>query len=254
MIIASLLTAASLLLQPEAENLTGRVEAFDGVVVDYDERSVEVAGFMPVDVSHEETPDVWIELIAEAHGVRDFEALISLETEARNVHAALLMLGLEPGSPGRIDVDHSKEDSPLTRVDPTGPELSVRIRFERDGTMVTEDPTTWVHDPETGQVFSDLKPRFFFGGSSFRTFEGEEWYMARVEGTVVGLCTFGTIDGGTEIVGCTPVLSPHSDMGDPVWYTINELVPAYGTELTLVLTVVEEDTGEEAGVSEERGE
>ncbi|RNC82176.1 MAG: hypothetical protein ED559_10455 [Phycisphaera sp.] len=255
MIIASLLTAGSLLLQPEeAENPAGRVEVFEGVIVDYDARSVEVAGFMPVDVSHEETPDVWIELIAEAHGVRDFEALISLDTEARNVHAALLMLGLEPGSPGRIDVDHSKEDSPLTRVDPTGPELSVRIRYEKDGTMVTEDPTTWVHDPETGQVFSELNPRFYFGGSSFRTFEGEEWYMARVEGTVVGLCTFGTIDGGAEIVGCTPVLSPHMDMGDPVWYTINELVPAYGTEMTLVLTVVKEDSGEGVDVSEKREE
>ncbi|GAB5496142.1 MAG: hypothetical protein Phyf2KO_12220 [Phycisphaerales bacterium] len=251
MIIASLLTAASVLWQPESDVPTGRVEVFDGVVVDYDSRAVEVAGFMPVDVSHEETPDIMIELFAEAHGVRDFEALISLDTEARNVHAALLMLGLEPGSPGRIDVDHSKEGSPLKRVDPTGPELSVRIRYEKDGALVTQDPTKWVHDPETGQAFSDLKPRFYFGGSSFREFEGSEWFMARVEGTVVGLCTFGTIDGGTEIVGCTPVLSPHSDMGDPVWYTINELVPPYGTEMTLVLTVVNSDADEDDGISDQ---
>lgn len=239
MIVTALLTASAFFHQPEPEQPTGRVEAFEGVIVDFDARAVEVDGFVPVDVSHEDTPDVWIELIAEAHGVRDFEALISLNTEARNVHAALLMLGLEPGSPGRIDVDNTKEDQPLTRIDPTGPELTVRFRYEKEGETVTEDPTTWVHDPETGKVFSELNPRFYFGGSSFREFEGEEWYMARAEGTVVGLCTFGTSAGGTEIVGCTPVLSPHSDMGDPVWHAINERIPPYGTEMTLVLTVVE---------------
>lgn len=243
--IHALCLAAACCAQPENAEPTGRIEPFAGVVVDYDTRSVEVEGFVPVDVSHEETPEIWIELIAEAHGVRDFEALISLNTEARHVHAALLMLGLEPGSPGRIEVDHEKPDSPLTKIDPTGPELSVRFRFERDGETVTEDPCTWVIDPETDTVFSDLEPRFYFGGSSFRTFAGEEWYMARAEGTVVGLCTFGTIQGGTETVGCTPVLSPHSDDGDPVWYTVNDRVPPYGTEMTLVLTAIEPEAESE---------
>lgn len=238
--IATLCIAAALHTQPESPKPEGRVEPFPGVVVDYDTRTVEVDGFVPVDVSHEETPEIWIELIAEAHGVRDFEALISLDTEARNVHAALLMLGLEPGSPGRIEVDNTLPDQPMTKVDPTGPELRVRFRFERDGETVIEDPCTWVFDPETDTVFSDLNPRFYFGGSSFRTFAGEEWYMARAEGTVVGLCTFGTIDGGTETVGCTPVLSPHSDAGDPVWYTINDRVPPFDTKMTLLLTAIEE--------------
>jgi hypothetical protein len=237
--IATLCIAAALSCQPENTEPTGRVEAFPGIVVDYDTKTVEVEGFVPVDVSHEETSEIWIELIAEAHGVRDFEALISLNTEARSVHAALLMLGLEPGSPGRIDVDNTLPERPLTKIDPTGPELLVRFRFELDGKEVIQDPCTWVIDPETGTVFSDLKPRFYFGGSSFRTFAGEEWYMAKAEGTVVGLCTFGTIDGGTETVGCTPVLSPHSDNGDPVWYTINERVPPFDTKMTLLLTATE---------------
>lgn len=241
MIVAALISAL-LCTQPER---TGRVEPFPGVVVDYDTQTVEVEGFVPVDVSHDETPEVRIELIAESHGVRDFEALISLNTDAKNVHAALLMLGIEPGSPGRIEIDQEAENRPMTRIDPTGPELLVRFRFERDGETVTEDPATWVFDPETDQIFSELKPRFYFGGSSFREFAGKEWYMARAEGTVVGLCTFGTIDGGTETVGCTPVLSPHEDTGDPVWHTINERIPPFGTEMTLLLTVVEKPAEDE---------
>ncbi len=243
--IAAFALSAFVFLQPEPEaERTGRVEPFEGVVVDYDARAVEVSGFVPIDAHQEKTPDVMIELIAEAHGVRDFEALIGLNAEARQVHAALLLLGLEPGSPGYIEA--TGPDEPLKRVDPTGPELSVRFRYEKDGKSVTEDPATWVKNSETGELFSALKPRFYFGGSSMREFAGEEWYMARAEGTVVGLCTFGTELGGTETVGCTPVLSPHTDMGDPIWFAVNERIPEFGTEMTLVLSVVDEQREAEA--------
>lgn len=246
MITALGVLALTLTVQPESEKTprTGRVEPFEHVVVDFDTRSVEVEGFVPIDVSHENTPDVWIELIAEAHGVRDFEALIGLHAEAREVHAALMLLGLEPGSPGKIIVQEDEEGRPLKRIDPTGPEIEVRFRYEQDGETITADPTTWVHDPETGKVFSELKPRFYFGGSSFREFEGKEWYMARVEGTVVGLCTFGNERGGTETIGCTPVLSPHSDMGDPVWHAINDKIPPFDTPMTLILRAIETEPDE----------
>lgn len=241
--ITAIAVAVLNLLQPEPEaERTGRIEPFAGVVVDYDANAVEVAGFVPIDAHQESTPDVMLELIAEAHGVRDFEALIKLNAEARQVHAALLLLGLEPGSAGYIEV--VGPDKPLKRIDPTGPELSVRLRYKKDGETITEDPATWIKNSETGELFSELSPRFYFGGSSMRTFAGEEWYMARAEGTVVGLCTFGTELGGTETVGCTPVLSPHSDMGDPVWFAVNERIPKFGTEMTLVLTVIDEEPEE----------
>lgn len=242
--VMSVIVACAALAQPE-----GRVEAFPGIVVDYDARAVEVSGFVPIDAHQPSTPDVMIELIAEAHGVRDFEALIGLNAEARHVHAALLLLGLEPGSPGAIEA--AGPDEPLKRTEPTGPELTVRFRFERDGETVTEDPAEWVKNSETGELFSELTPRFYFGGSSVRTFEGEEWYMARAEGTVVGLCTFGTELGGTETVGCTPVLSPHEDDGDPVWFAVNERIPPYNTAMTLVLTAVDEPADEDANAEGE---
>jgi len=242
--IPAIAAAALIFIQPEPEaERTGRIEPFAGIVVDYDARAVEVSGFVPIDAHQKSTPDVMIELIAEAHGVRDFEALIGLNAEARQVHAALLLLGLEPGSPGFLEA--VGPDEPLKRVDPTGPELLVRFRYEKDGKTVTEDPATWVKNSETGELFSALKPRFYFGGSSIREFAGEEWYMARAEGTVVGLCTFGTERGGTETVGCTPVLSPHADMGDPIWFAVNDRIPPYNTEMTLVLSVLERPATQE---------
>lgn len=229
--------AGAVMVCVAAQQPEGRVEAFPGVVVDYDARAVEVSGFVPVDAHQEKTPDVMIELIAEAHGVRDFESLVRVDAEARQVHAALLLLGLEPGSPGYLEA--AGPDEALKRVVPTGPEVTVRVRFERDGGVIEEDPAEWVRNSETGELFSALGPRFYFGGSSEREFAGEMWYMARAEGTLVGLCTFGTALGGTETVGCTPVLSPHSDDGDPIWFAVNERMPKYGTPVTLVIRPVE---------------
>lgn len=231
-VLASALIVYAAFAQPE-----GRAEAFPGLVVDYDARAIELSGFVPVDAHQEKTPDVMIELIAEAHGVRDFEALVRVHAEARHVHAGLLLLGLEPGSPGLIEA--AGPDEPLRRVAPTGPEVTVRVRYQKEGEVVEEDPTEWVRNSETGQLFSELGPRFYFGGSSEREFAGEMWYMARAEGTLVGLCTFGTEKGGTETIGCTPVLSPHSDAGDPVWLAVNERMPKFGTPVTLVIRPVE---------------
>ena len=228
---------------PEPKAPTGRAEVFEGIVVDFDTKTVEVAGFIPVDAHQEATPEVNIELIAEAHGVRDFEALVRITPEARQVHAALLMLGIEPGSPGRIE---GGGDTPLKRIKPTGPELTIRVRLDRDGAEVIEDPTTWVVDLDTGKRFSEMKPRFFFAGSSFRKYAGEEWYMARAEGTLVGLCTFGTEAGGTETVGCTPVLSPQTETGDPYWIADADLMPEFGQEVTLLLSVAEAEPTDDA--------
>lgn len=231
------LAAATVVVCAAISQPEGRVEAFPGVIVDYDAKAVELSGFVPVDAHQAKTPDVMIELIAEAHGVRDFEALVRVDAEARHAHAALLLLGLEPGSPGYLEAAGPEE--PLRRVAPTGPEVTVRVRYEKAGEVIEEDPCEWVRNSETGQVFSELGPRFFFGGSSEREFAGERWYMARAEGTLVGLCTFGTALGGTETIGCTPVLSPHSDDGDPVWLAVNDRLPKFGTPVTLVVRPVE---------------
>jgi hypothetical protein len=215
----------------------GRVEPFPGVVVDYDARAVELAGFVPVDVHQPETPEVWIELIAEAGGLRDHEALVRLDAPARHVHAALLLLGLKPGRPGLLLNDGGRRE-------PTGPRLTVAVLVQREDGITAEDPTSWVHLPETGERLSDRGPTFVFAGSGEREFQGQTVYMAEAEGVVVGLCTFGAGDPeqgvGIETVGMSPVLSPDAGSGDPVWLADPGRVPPFGARVTLVLSAVRE--------------
>ncbi|MEL7485297.1 MAG: YdjY domain-containing protein [Planctomycetota bacterium] len=226
---ALVIATAMLLTQPE-----GRIDAFPGIVVDYDARSIELAGFVPVDAHSEETPDVIVEVVAEAGGVRDHEALVRIEAEARHVHAALLLLGLEPGTPGAILNDG-------TRREPEGPELIVTVRYEADGATVEESPIEWVHDPDAGTRLIDTSPGFRFTGSSEREFDGATYYMAEAEGVVVGLSTFGAGDAenaiGIETVGMTPVYNPDISSGDPIWLADADRVPTFETRVTLVLSV-----------------
>ena len=160
---------------------------------------------------------------------------MGLQAEPEHVHAALLLLGLEPDSPGLIHADGS-------RTEPTGPEVVILVRYERDGEILTEDPTAWVEAEGTGEVLSERQPRFIFGGSTEREFGEATVYMARAEGVVVGLSTFGTAaegqDGiGVETIGMIPVLSPDTGSGDPLWLARPDRVPPYDTPVTLIIRV-----------------
>ncbi|MGP1272162.1 MAG: YdjY domain-containing protein [Phycisphaerales bacterium] len=219
---------------PPDEAAAMRFEPFPGVVVDRALGRIELSGFVPVDAHSDETPTVWIEVVAESGGVRDHEALVALDAEPEQVHAALLLLGLEPGTPGLIR-DTGE------RTEPEGPEVTVRVRIEGDdGAGEEQDPLEWVIAEETGERLSARSPRFVFGGSSEQTFAGGTVYMARAEGVVVGLSTFGVGtdegDRGVETVGMIPVLSPDTGTGDPLWLADPGRVPEFGTRVTLLIS------------------
>lgn len=219
-----------------ADEKPERIQPFPGVTVDHALRQVEIEGFVPVDVNQAETPEVIIEVIGESGGVRDFEALVGLHAEATHVHAALLLLGLQPGQPGAIRIEGQ-------RIEPTGPAIEVRVVYERDGDMIEENPAEWVvpRDPERAGL-ADRSPRFVFAGSTTQSFGQQSVYMAAAEGVVVGLCTFGTEPGrGVETVGMVPVLSPDTASGDPIWLADPDRVPPFDTPVTLVLRATDPD-------------
>ncbi|MEL6497357.1 MAG: YdjY domain-containing protein [Planctomycetota bacterium] len=237
--IAPALWSCALLASAQPE---GRADAFPGIVIDYDARAVELTGFVPIDAHSEATPNVIVEAVAEAGGIRDHEALVRIDAEARHVHAALLLLGLEPGVPGAILADG-------TRAEPEGPEIIVTAKFERDGERIEEPPTEWVHDPETNTRLDDNRPVFRFGGSSEREFNGATFYMAEAEGVVIGLSTFGSGDAdsfaGIETIGLAPVFSPDAASGDPIWMADPDRIPIFETPVTLVLTPAEPGAGDD---------
>ncbi|MEM8756459.1 MAG: YdjY domain-containing protein [Planctomycetota bacterium] len=229
------LFAAAMVSLPWAA-LSQPLEPFPGITVDREANRIELTGRIAVEANSPETPEVVIEVIAEAGGVRDHEAIVTLDAGARQVHAALLLLGLEPGAPGRFSLDGE-------RIDPTGPPLTVELRYTADDEEHTIDPAAWIVDRETGESLADRSPRFVFGGSAERVFGAETVYMAEAEGAVVGLSTFGVGEPGSgiETVGMAPVMSPDSGSGDPIWIARPGALPPADTPVTVVLTATDGD-------------
>lgn len=110
-----------------------------------------------------------IEFLACPEGTKEHESIVATRASARLVHAALLAIGLEPGSPVSFDPAY---------VAATGPRVLVRVRWTKpDGSRDTADVRSWVRNVQTGEP---LDADWVFAGSSFWTdpAEGKEYYQA----------------------------------------------------------------------------
>jgi hypothetical protein len=110
-----------------------------------------------------------IEFFACSEGTKEHESIVATKASARLVHAALLAIGLEPGTPVSFDPEY---------VAATGPRVLVRVRWTKDdGTSATVDAREWVRNTRTGAA---LDTDWVFAGSSFWTdpADGTEYYQA----------------------------------------------------------------------------
>lgn len=110
-----------------------------------------------------------IEFLACPQGTKEHESIVATRASARLVHAALLAIGLEPGSPVSFDPEYAAA---------TGPRVLVRVRWAKpDGGRETVDVRSWVRNARTGQP---LAADWVFAGSSFWTdpADGKEYYQA----------------------------------------------------------------------------
>lgn len=209
-------------------------EVFPHVRVDLAARHVEVDGVVPVDCHDATTPVVYLEVFVCTPDTREHEALVMTQAKAAHVHAALLMLGLEPGAPGRIAWDGAAP----RRIEPRGAALRVRFRAgEPAGRMSEEvDPWSWVV-LTSGRKPDSTGGRFVFAGSRFLqrpdpvTGVPTEVYDADGAGTLVGLTTFGS-----ETVAWSEVLSPDAAVQEPEWIADAKVVPKVGSRVVVVLT------------------
>ena len=95
----------------------------DHVRVDVEQGIVEFDGIVPIDCHHEDSPEVYLEVIACTKGTREHEALVMTEAQPSMVHAAMLLAGMVPGSPG---APNARGEGPIS---PSG--ASVRVEIER---------------------------------------------------------------------------------------------------------------------------
>lgn len=194
------------------------VEVFPGVRLDRASRVVEVDARVGTDVHHPDTPDVYLEVVVSMPDTREYESLVMIDASAEHVHAALLLAGFIPGSPGGWE----EQDGALVGLEPTGD--PVDVVFVMDGREI--EPESWIAQGPKREPIEPLS--WVFAGSRFRSFGGREIYLAGIEGTIVGLTTFGS-----EMIAATSLHHPESEIEAPVYLANTEAVPAFGQRVVV---------------------
>ncbi len=215
--------AAKIALQDDAPD-GGFAEVFSYVRVDRARGIVEFDGWVPIDCHDPRTPDVWLEQIVCTPDTREHESLVVSRAKPSEVHAAMLLIGLEAGTPGSYRWDGER----VVAVAPEGDAVIVEFLYEDDeGHEVRANPTDWVIDAGLERTLSDHvgdAAAFVFAGSRFVAYNGPEVYDADLAGTLIGLATFGG-----ETIAFGEVISHEAMYQEPQWLANAKLVPAYGT-------------------------
>lgn len=196
----------------EPEGSLTRLSKSDRVWLDPVRKEVVVAGTVVLDRGP-------IELFACPKGTKEHEAVIAVDSKAQIVHAGLLAIGLEPGSPVSFDPEYTAAEGPAVRI---------RLRWKDAGGKPREaDARQWIRDTRTNQP---LASDWVFVGSSFWKDEstGEEFYQAD-GGDLVCVSNFptATLD--------LPISSSQSNEA-LVFEAMEGSVPPKGTEVEMILS------------------
>ena len=146
--------SAPVQVQPSpAATVPAWLELTEGLRVDRASRTVEVRAWVCLDRG-------WLEQVLCLPGTREHESLLVTDVVPSSVHAALLLVGLEAGRPGRW----VEEAGAVVLSAPLGDRVDVRVRYlDPDSrAMVERDVTTWISDVNTGAVHP--RAPWIFGG------------------------------------------------------------------------------------------
>jgi hypothetical protein len=193
-----------------------------GTVVDRRLGEVTVPAFVA-------TTTGWLEQVACLVGTREHESLLVVETKPSEVHAGLLLLGLEPGQPGRWRY----EDGAVRSEVPSGPAIELLVRWRDDEGEHERPLVEWVRGAD-GRSFP---AEWVFAGSVFAPHppswkEPGQYYVADITGSLVGLVTFGD-----ETIAARAVIPDLIDIEAANWQAWTERMPPAGHPAILVLRV-----------------
>ena len=110
-----------------------------------------------------------IEVFACVEKTKEHEAIVAARSSAKLVHAALLAIGLDPGSPVSFDPEY---------VPAKGAKVRVRLRWkDADGKQHEAPAQDWIRNAQTGKP---LDADWVFAGSAFwrDPNDGVEYYQA----------------------------------------------------------------------------
>jgi hypothetical protein len=163
-----------------------------------------------------------IEVFACPERSKEHEAIVATRCPARLIHAGLLALGLEPGSPVSFDPEYRPA---------TGPEVAVRVRWKDAAGRLQERPAQeLIRNTKTGR---QLEAEWVFAGSGFwrDPADGTEHYQAD-GGDMICVSNFPTamLD--------LPIESSESNAA-LLFEAFEGRVPPAGTEVELILSPAE---------------
>ncbi|MEM1444698.1 MAG: YdjY domain-containing protein [Planctomycetota bacterium] len=181
------------------------------------------AGYVDLDATVIGHGCEWLELVATTSGGREHEALVTVDAKPSDLHVALLLLGLEAGTP---QTGVRGEDG-WRIVPPTGPTVDLHFVLpaengETEDTVVPVED--WVFDRAAEATLTDTpNGGWMFTGSRFvrdeRSPQEPEVYLADVNGTAVSLVHFGdeTIGRDTAVTESNDGqnLAPHAPAMPP---------------------------------------
>lgn len=206
----------------QRDQAEGPIRLPGGTVVDRASGEVVVPAFVA-------TNHGWLEQIACRAGTREHEALLVVETPPSEVHAGLLLLGLEPGRPGRWRYD----DGAVRTEAPSGPAIEPLVRWRDDAGAHERPLVEWVRGAD-GRSFP---AEWVFAGSAFAP-NPPSWkepgrhYVADFTGSLVGLVTFGD-----ETIAARAVVPDLVEIESANWEAWTERMPPPGHPAFLVLRV-----------------
>jgi hypothetical protein len=162
-----------------------------------------------------------LEMFACIRNTKEHEAVVSANTQAFLVHAALLRLGAEPGHPAQFVPEFKP---------PAGDEIEISVEWlDPQGKLQTARSQDWIRDMKTGKA---MAYPWVFAGSRFWTDEetGKQYYQAE-GGDFICVSNFGT--AAIDI----PVESSQSNESLE-FEAFTERIPPLGTPVRLVLKPV----------------
>jgi hypothetical protein len=144
-----------------------------------------------------------LELLACKKDSKEHESLIAVVPKAAHIHAALLLIGAQPGNPAmRKEVE--TEDGPRwIDLEPRGQEIDVSLVFNNEAGEPTEHPIKEFlikSEEESFEPKPEVKKEdrafptntfLFVGSHVFKDGEADPVYLADESGNVISLSTFG---------------------------------------------------------------
>lgn len=201
-------------------------EVFPHVRVDVEAKVVEFDARVPTVMNDPTMAPAFLEVVVCIPDTKEHETLLVTQARPSHVHAALLMIGLEPGSPGRWEWDGQR----MVPVQPTGDPVEVRFVYtDATGQLRDEPAWSWIRHDRTGKTIEG-RP-WLFAGSRLLDRGFGQMYDADGVGTLIGLATFGS-----ETLAWPIPFSPDSAVDEPVWVADPSRVPPVDTPVVVRLS------------------